>query len=152
MILTSDWNLREDQPICRTDDFWKAQWNKVIEISKLQEKYNCPVLHAGDLFHHWKPSPWLLSFAIAELPKQFYTVFGQHDLPQHNLELSNKSGINTLVQAGVLSVIKGGSWGEEPEKEMIYPKQRKWIGVWHKFVWDGKKIPWPGCDEMTAEQ
>ena len=50
-ILTGDWHLREDTPICRTDDFQTAQWEKVRIISDLQKKYNCPVIHSGDLFH-----------------------------------------------------------------------------------------------------
>ena len=40
----------------------------------------------------------------------------------------------------------GGNWGQEPGSPPAY----KTVGLWHKFVWDGKKIPWPGCDEMTA--
>ncbi|KKL99820.1 hypothetical protein LCGC14_1810530, partial [marine sediment metagenome] len=83
LILTSDWHLREDTPICRTDDFWSAQWNKVDQVMALQSKYDCPILHAGDLFHHWKPSPYLLSETIDHLQgSRFYTVYGQHDLPQ----------------------------------------------------------------------
>ena len=109
-ILTSDWHLREDTPICRTDDYWNAQWKKVNFISKLQEKYDCPVIHAGDLFDKWKPSPWLLSTTISILPKKFYTIFGQHDLPQHSLDLEHKSGINTLRQAKSLTVIDGYHW------------------------------------------
>ncbi len=148
-ILTADWHLREDQPICRTDNFWEAQWNKVGQVARLQKKFDCPVWHAGDLFHHWKPSPWLLSYAIAELPKKFFTVFGQHDLPQHNLKLDTKTGINTLRQAGVVKVFQKGSWGQQPA-EMVLRGPGKKIGVWHKFVWDGKNLPWPGCEGATA--
>ncbi len=158
LILCSDFHLREDTPICRTDDFWIAQWSKVEEVARIQEKYDCPVLHAGDLFDYWKPSPWLLSYAIAELPKKFYTVFGQHDLPQHNLELSHKSGINTLIQSGTVKAFNvgtnyRGSFGQEIGSAMDFPMSRTelgCVGIWHKFVWDGKKIPWPDCDEMTA--
>lgn len=150
LILTSDWHLRDDQPICRTDDFWVAQWKKVHEIAMLQKKYDCLVLHTGDLFHHWKPSPYLLSHSMIYLPKKFYTIYGQHDLPQHLLELLQKSGINALRQAGYLTVLDKGSWGQGPGKIGI-ANHRK-IGMWHKFVWDGLKIPWPGCDEMTAKE
>ena len=101
-ILASDFHLREDHPVCRTDDFWQAQWKKVDFVSELQEKYDCPVLHAGDLFDFWKPSPYLLTETIKHLPNKFFTVYGQHDLPQHNLKLAYKCGINTLAEAGKL--------------------------------------------------
>ncbi len=26
------------------------------------------------------------------------------------------------------------------------------VAVWHHFVWDGKELPWPGCEEMTAKK
>lgn len=137
-------------PVCRTDDFWEAQWSKVEQIQKLQREHGCMVLNAGDLFHHWKPSPRLLSESLLWLPEDFYTVYGQHDLPNHNLELKYKSGIYTLLMAERLEILEGASWGQEPGLNIKIAGRK--ILVWHKFVWDGKKVPWPGCDEMTAEQ
>ena len=147
-ILTSDWHLREDAPDCRTDDFWEVQWGKVQYISNLQKKYKCPVLHGGDLFHHWKPSPFLLAMAFRYLPDHFYTIYGQHDLPNHNYELRNKSGIYTLEMGNRLKVIDGGHWGSDWPGSFY----DSGIGVWHKFIWDGDKLPWPGCEELTAVQ
>ena len=99
-ILCGDLHLTEDTPICRTDNFQEAQWRKLTFIKQLQEEHDCPVLCAGDLLDFWKPSPFLLSKIIEHLPKQFYTVLGNHDLPQHSLELLEKSGIYTLQMAG----------------------------------------------------
>lgn len=155
LILTSDWHLRDDTPSCRTDDFGKAQWDKVGQIMELQNQFDCPVLHAGDLFHHWKPSPYLISQAISHIPHDFFTVAGQHDLPQHNMGLIKKSGLYTLVVAGVVNWIKGaGNFGEEVGLVMEgwrNTEGRK-VGVWHHFVWDGKNLPWPDCDQITARQ
>ncbi len=148
-ILTADWHLRDDKPICRTDDFMAAQIDKMRQISDIQKEFECPVLHAGDLFHHWKPSPYLLAIVIKELPCQFYTVYGNHDLPQHNWELRNKSGINALEAAGVLTVLDSDGWNQLAGV-YIENKGLNDLAIWHKFVWDGKKIPWPDCDEMTA--
>ncbi len=151
LILSADWHMREDQPVSRTDDFPSAQWSKIAQIALLQNKYDCPVVIAGDLFHHWKPSPELLSKCIQNLPKLFYTVFGQHDLPQHNLQLQSKSGIWTLWWAGILDLIDHGSWGQSIGEFTTIDENRR-VGVWHKFVWDGKNLPWPGCEGMTAKQ
>lgn len=150
LILTSDWHLRDDTPSCRIDDFQDTQWKKVEQVLKLQNQYECPVLHAGDLFHHWKPSPWLISQAIARLPNEFYTVAGQHDLPQHNLHAIKNSGLYTLVVAGVVELFEdAGNFGQEIAE--YHMKGRK-VGVWHHFVWDGKNIPWPGFEGLSARE
>jgi DNA repair exonuclease SbcCD nuclease subunit len=142
-ILTSDWHLRETTPVCRTDDFWESQWKKVDFVSELQKKYDCPVLHAGDLFDHWKPSPYLLSKTIEHLPKEFYTVYGNHDLPQNTIELKEKSGVFTLWKANALRILPQGHWGTN-NFSGAWELNGKSIYVWHKFVYVGKE-PFPGA-------
>jgi DNA repair exonuclease SbcCD nuclease subunit len=100
LILTSDWHLREDRPLCRTDDYWSAMWAAVGFIRELQSKYNsCPILHGGDLFNKAKPSLYLASLATSKMPRIFISA-GQHDLPNHNYKLAEKSGlVVTSLQA-----------------------------------------------------
>jgi len=148
-ILTSDWHLRETTPICRTDDFQETQWCKVAFVAQLQTRYDCPVLHAGDLFDYWKPSPHLLSVTLQLLPNKFHTIYGQHDLPQHSLDLLHKSGIFTLYNANRLKVLGGTHFGQDLTRESEIIGQRR-ILVWHKLVWT-KTPPWPDCREMRAE-
>ena len=146
-ILTSDWHLREDTPVCRVDkNFEDAQWEKVQHVARLQDKFKCPVLHAGDLFHHWKPSPRLLTLCIKYLPNDFCTVYGNHDLPQHNMELNEKCGVTTLAAAERIIVLPHGHWNHLSEEPSIVMGRRK-IAVWHVMTYAGKP-PWPGC---TAE-
>ena len=145
LILTSDWHLRETQPICRTDDFWETQWKKVKQISDLQEKHDCQVIHAGDLFHHWKPSPYLIKTAIEFLPKEFVTVYGQHDLPNHNLKLAYKCGLDTLIAAKRVQTLEVGHYGQEPSEKAIRMSQLMMdfeILVMHKLVWKDKPPHW----------
>lgn len=144
LILSADWHLRESTPICRTDDFWHKQWQKVKFISDLQKEHDCSVIHAGDLFDHWKPSPYLLSVCMAALPKQFYTVYGNHDLPQHSMELRDKSGVFTLQQAQALKVLDNCHWNQDPET-VKFPSieiKDKTILIWHIFTYQAKT--WPG--------
>jgi len=161
-ILTGDWHLREDVPTCFKGDWETEQWDSVVFVADLQKKYNCPVLHAGDLFHHWKPSPWLLSKCIELFPKEFHTIFGQHDLPQHNLQLEHKSGINTLRQAGIVKVLEGCHFGQEPDSEkssflVFSEKFIKGITMWpehHILVWHHLTYlqkPFPGASGGMAE-
>ena len=98
-ILCSDLHIRETTPECRIDDFMETQTRKYKWLHELQEKYNVPILVAGDLFNYWKPSPWLLGWALRNLPNGIISTPGQHDLPAHNLDNIEKSGINVLSDA-----------------------------------------------------
>lgn len=151
-ILTGDWHLREDTPVCRTDDFWTTQWEKIDFIADLQQKYNCPVIHSGDLFNHWKPSPYLLNKTMRHIPKEFYTVYGNHDLPQHNIELADKCGINVLHEAKRINVLNGTHWNQKPEVASLLfcpTGIEKRILVWHVMTYAGKE-PWPGCPDPNS--
>ncbi|MBT7928480.1 hypothetical protein HN682_00990, partial [Candidatus Peregrinibacteria bacterium] len=88
-ILTSDWHIRGDRPVCRTDDFKTALKNKLITILALGEKYQCPIILAGDV--GLKPI-WgdkLLNWAIDILQTfddtEILAIAGQHDLINHRL-------------------------------------------------------------------
>jgi predicted phosphodiesterase len=148
-ILTSDWHLREDTPTCFTGDFQFEQWEAVQFIFDLQAEYNCPVIHAGDLFHHWKPSPWLLSKAAQFIPKNFITVYGQHDLPQHNMDLVDKCGVWNLMINGKLSILQQGHWGWSPKGGKGIIMENREILVWHHLTY--LKPPYPGAEGGMAE-
>jgi len=151
-ILTSDMHLREDAPTCFTGDWDQEQWKAVELVRGLQQQYKCPVIHAGDLFHHWKPSPSLLSQALWFLPGDFYTVYGQHDLPQHNWELRSKSGLNTLKVAGKLKVLNECHFGQEPKKgSLLIPNGNpdRNILVWHHLTYITP--PFPGATGGNAQ-
>jgi len=152
-ILTGDWHLREDQPVCRTDDYWETQRKKTEFISELQEKYQCPIFHSGDLFNHWKPSPHLLSMFIAHFSQNlsFYICFGNHDLPQHSINLAEKSGLWTLRIADWIS-IRQTHWEQEPDEESLFlPESDRNVLIWHVMTWTGER-PWPGCEDPIAEE
>jgi DNA repair exonuclease SbcCD nuclease subunit len=141
-------------PICRNPEtFETEQWEKLQFVKDLQAKHNCPVIHSGDLFNHWKPSPYLLSKAMEYLPNKFYTIYGNHDLPQHSLELVEKCGINVLATAGKLTVLKGTHWGTEPTKyswiKHILKHEDKSVLIWHTMTYTGQ-LPWPGCESPIA--
>lgn len=146
-ILCSDIHLRNDIPVCRTDNFIQAMWTKIDIISELQKENECPILHAGDLFNHWKPEPWLLSQASKHIPNQFFSIYGQHDLPLHNLDLAQKSGLYNLQVNKKLSILKYGHFGQSLQKS--FEIKGRSIAVWHHMVWT-KQRPWPGCKDPSA--
>lgn len=159
-IITADLHLREDQPVCRTDDFFAAQTRKLNWLSELQQKYNCPILDGGDLFHHWKPSPALLRYAINNLPSEIVTVPGNHDLPSHSMELYEKSGLAVLEASGKVNVlfekeynlvnainITPFPWGYEVVSHASTPYRK--IALCHVMTYQGRK-PFPGCTAPGA--
>jgi len=160
LILGSDWHIRESVPVCRTDEefFVDRLFGKIKFVKELAQKHDCPVLHGGDLFHHWKPSPYLLSRTMDVLPEKFYSIYGQHDLPQHSMKEKYRSGIHVLETAGVLKVLAGAHWGDDP-KTMEHPSFSVQYGpydtdyrsvlVWHHMVWQGKRL-WPGQTDPSA--
>ena len=161
IIDIADVHLRDDPPRCREDEFWQTQWEKIKWIRKLSEKYpHATVLCAGDLTHHWKSSPELISKAIQELPPML-VVPGQHDLPEHSLQNLRRSTLLAiccgrpdiqLLHSGHTvalfddnnDVLVHGygyhqSWdGEETHKNQFN------ILLWHKMVWH-RKEPFPGA-------
>jgi DNA repair exonuclease SbcCD nuclease subunit len=168
-ILTSDLHLREDTPVCRTDDFQKTLQRKLDWLSELQQKYaGVPILDAGDLLHHWKPSPALLSWVMLNLPRPFITVPGNHDMPQHNLDLLPTSGLYTLSVSESIQMLTGEfplwddalpfdiyaiPWGAE----VLHPacpkprKYRKKVLLYHGLTYVGLE-PYPGAEKegLTA--
>jgi DNA repair exonuclease SbcCD nuclease subunit len=149
-ILCGDIHLREDQPICRTDDFWSAQWRKLDFISDLQKQYQCPVWCSGDLFDHWKPSPMLLSEASKHLPENFFTVYGQHDLPQHSIDLAHKCGAYNLMVNGKVSILQTGHWNTSLDDGRTgFIVRDRQATIQHITTYQGK-LPWPGCTSPMA--
>jgi len=162
-ILVSDLHLTESTPVSRTDDYVAAQMKKLAFIKELSERHNhCPVLCAGDVFDHWKASPWLLAMAYTYLPRPFVTVAGQHDLPMHSLEEYNRSGLSlletvceeqkrnsfTVLRAGDQVTVNGlnvlgysfGTLGARHSYEQ--PQRGRSVVILHELTWLRSRPPW----------
>lgn len=163
-ILTADIHLREDQPVCWATSYWEAQKTAIELLCDLQKKHDCPVLVAGDLFHHWKPSPFLLQWALINLPWQMTCIPGQHDLPQHNLDLILKSGMGVLRAANKIGVIsqhkamplgdvyvEGFPFGSvlSASELPMPPNMDRRVALAHVMTYRRRK-PYPGCQADNA--
>lgn len=126
-MVFSDLHLRDSLPMSRTDDYLAAQFSKIRQIRKWWEENETPyILAGGDIFHHWKSSPWVIREAIDILPIIDVAVAGQHDLPKHNVDLISQSSIDVLCAARKIKhlcictprkidelLISGFSYGQE---------------------------------------
>ncbi|OQC75314.1 MAG: Calcineurin-like phosphoesterase superfamily domain protein [Spirochaetes bacterium ADurb.Bin001] len=110
-ILVADLHLTDKTPVSRKDDYLDAQRKKLVFLRELSTKNGeCPILCAGDVFDHWKASPWLSSFAYLHLPTPLICIPGQHDLPGHNIEEYWKAALgllDTVTFADKIGVFKG---------------------------------------------
>lgn len=163
-ILSGDIHLRDDQPECRTDNYWKAQETKVHFLRELQESNNnIPLLVAGDLFDKWNPSYELVTWAIENLPRYLVTVAGNHDLKNNSIALFRKTALAVLgASSRVFALYQGGthdiahsthplvrvygfSLGEEARRGRRGSREvRSRIALVHDMVWQSKK-PYPGA-------
>ena len=170
-ILMADRHLRERPPLCRTDNFFLAMVKKLEFIRDLQNKHDCPVWEAGDVFDKWKSSPFLLALAL-RMMKNVTAIAGQHDLPNHNLKYYDKSSLAVLESAGNVSVIRTDQLSEERFNEymdigstttldlvgfpygttphpILYPKIGcRYICLIHELIYQKENPPFPGAEKV----
>jgi predicted phosphodiesterase len=164
LVLAADIHLRPDVPMCRLDkdNFHNEMFSKFEQLLSLGSQNECPVIIAGDFGHgsgskNWQP--WLLSKVI-DITKEYYlpicVIPGQHDLPNHQLDRLEESGIWTLHKASAIQVlnpsdearqgycqIKFFPYGQPIKSiENLSGKQKK-VAVAHQMVI--QSMPeWPG--------
>ena len=152
-ILCSDLHLSHTPPLARSGepDWYEAMARPLRELNDLaNDVQKLPVLCGGDLFDKWSCPPSLLTFAIEQLPCNFNSVMGQHDLPYHSWEHRKKSAFWTLVEAGIVDLAsdwrsdgkiawRGFQWGEEIEscERELDPDEDVVIAIAHQYVWWG---------------
>lgn len=107
-ILTSDIHIQSKNPVCRKDDYLEALGYKLKWVSNLQRQYNCPILDAGDLLNSWKIDPELEQWCIKNIPKEFRTIIGNHDMPSHNISLFRKGSLSLLNTVRSIQLLSNG--------------------------------------------
>lgn len=134
LLLMADLHLRDTQPICRTDDYWKAQELKVAYIQQLVRYYSAEVLVAGDFFDTARSSQLLEVFAIANFPRHSVIIPGQHDLPNHNIKNFSKSSLGVMAASGFTVIVDEDLIKEAQKKlgQAVYGAAR--------MVYDTRKV------------
>lgn len=155
-IFCSDLHLSARPPRVRKDEpsWFEAMQRPLNELKALSERYNAPILCAGDIFDHWRAEPELINFAINALPKM-YAIPGQHDLPLHNIDLIQRSAYWTMVLVGKIIpvvhgvpflaenklVIHGFPWGTDLQPQTEISSKRH-VAICHQYFWtDAYKYP-----------
>ena len=159
IIAVGDLHLRDDTPVCRTDDYMEAMVSKMKFLRSFEDEKTVFVF-PGDVFHKWKSSPYLLSLAIETFPKNSIAVAGNHDLPGHNADRLCQSSLNVLNSANRIDIIRDpivlsdgvifrGFWeGDELEftwEEDGEPNDYLKVAIAHTMVWSKEK-PYPDVE------
>lgn len=177
LILAADIHLRPTIPYCRTDkeQFHDIMFRKFECMLRAAADNQCPLVIAGDFgdgagARNWHP--WLLSRTISIINAyrrhkwfDIWVTPGQHDLPNHQLERIEESGLWTLDTAETLRVLKEWKvdsrfkrgnysidffpYGSEIKNCTDKNYYRK-IAVAHKMVIEDKP-EWPGQEASKAK-
>ena len=118
-ICLSDLHLWHQPPSARAGEknWQSAMARPLAEVNDLVRQHRVPVLFAGDLTERYNPNPGLINFAIQHLPVM-HSVFGQHDLRNHESAALKETAYYTLMQAGKLVNVKPGRPVEVPGAPM----------------------------------
>jgi len=159
-ILTADLHITEKAPPCRLDNWMETQERKYAWLRKQQEKYDCPILCSGDLFDKWKNSPYLLAWALRNLPDRIWAIPGQHDLPGHSLDDIEKSSIQVLSDAGKIKLLlEDSDWANDGMMYQAFPwgtplastdrgfGEYSAVALIHYLVYQSKP-PFPGAENV----
>jgi len=156
-IAISDLHLSLLPPACRADKDWMG-----VQAHYLQQVRDwageLPILCAGDIFDKWNAPPELINFALEHLPDGMYSIPGQHDLPNHRMDLMHRSGYGVLKRVGKITdlagliepvrlndlLIQGYGWDQEIRPPSIRRSGLCNIALIHRYVWTADK-KYPGA-------
>lgn len=146
-ILVGDIHYRDTQPACRLDDFWATQKRKALWLKELwYDLGRPPVLQPGDLFHHWKSSPMVISAVLKYLPPMitmpgnpgkhnYQTQDGFERDALYTIKVSGKKGWEVMEDELILPIrpdITTWVWEKDSNKPVITE-----ILMAHRMILDG---------------
>jgi predicted phosphodiesterase len=163
ILFVGDMHLTEKRPLSRTDHWMQAQKNKLDFIKKTAEKNNSIIVSVGDVFDTTRNSNYFLAWCIVHMPKML-VVPGNHDLPGNAMENYQKSPLNVLEQAGVITVLDAPTylmdcvkiypmpWGIAPEMPSDLDTADTNIAVMHYPLYENEVPFWHKDMAMSAKQ
>lgn len=88
-VVTADWHLRGERPVCRTDADWIATQRKAIRfVLRTARTMKLPLYIVGDIFHTPRVATEVTVMLLDELRQATDTwiLAGNHDLPYHSYD------------------------------------------------------------------
>lgn len=102
-IITGDWHLRPDIPICRLDADWIAtQKDHVRRIVEAAKQRSCPIYVIGDIFDTPRVPPeieQIIPHILCEYNVQMRLIPGNHDMKYNAVDYVSRCSIGMLLCA-----------------------------------------------------
>lgn len=151
-ILTADWHLRTNKPRRRIDNFFESLAKKIQFIFEIKNKYNIPILDAGDLFNTWRVPPWLETWTIENIP-HICTIPGNHDLPDHNIQSFKKSSLSVIEAAEKITIINDELPPDRDEycRACLFQKKISYTLFGFHWNYDFKNFPFKTYESLKHE-
>lgn len=143
-IITSDWHLRDDRPICRLDNDWyETQRNNIRFVVNKANELDCDIYIIGDLFNKPIVSPFLMNLFLREihlLKNNCYILIGNHDVQYGNIDNFDNSSIGILFNSGCQKI--------KVLNDSVYKRHR----FLHTLIYNSKKEIPVNCKAITAKR
>lgn len=126
VLLQGDTHLTGKNPICRTDDLVVVQFNKLIEIVSIANKFDCPIVCTGDILNVSIIANTILTTfgeILQKLKHPLYFVWGNHDLLYHNLNMYTRTSLGVL-------------WHNNPKVKHISEFESDYNVAWDYADWN----------------
>jgi hypothetical protein len=151
-LLTADWHLRGDAPVCRVnpDEWLEDQRKSVEQLYDIVEKESCEeVWILGDLFHRARTSTEATNQALSLLQGFGKTpvrvLIGNHDMLAHAYSNVDKSTIGAIYSLSDVSELRNRDWVDVVDGEKVTTVLRA-----YPFGTEPEKIP--DCDIWATHQ
>ena len=165
ILITADWHIRGERPICRIDEDWIESQRKTISaIREVYEKTGCEQMWIlGDLFDAPKCSTAAVNMLIEELqkfPGSVRVLCGNHDLKDHNYGNLEECSIGTIKHlfADVPEELSSVSVADGPLKVSANPfglddeESSADIICTHQLTFPNEKSrPMPDCGVLAQD-
>jgi len=134
-IITGDWHLRKDVPVCRTgmteEEWEELQFNAVCVLLDSAEAFGASLLNTGDIFHKSQPYYGILNQLNYYLSNYSLKIMrklaGNHDLPYHSWENVKNSAWEAVkckaLSADFTGAFHYGTEPVDPDSEIIITHQ-----------------------------
>jgi len=103
----ADIHLRADNPRCRKNTNWMDVQRRALQkVATEAIAHKCPIAIVGDIFNTPVVSEEVLNLFLefaGWLSDDLFFIAGNHDLPNHSMEMANKSSIGVLFKVAELN-------------------------------------------------
>ena len=146
ILLSADWHLRGDAPVCRVNpDEWLDDQRKSVEqlYPIVNEEQCTEVWILGDLFHRARTSTEATNQALSllrgfgQIPVR--VLVGNHDILAHAYSNLDKSTIGAIFSLDNVTELRSGKWYDHVDHETFETRLEA-----YPFGTEPEKIP--DCD------